>query len=161
VYDVFAPKWHPRFTKKGARNDFLVRGAPSRARPARPASRAGWPGRPGLASPAARSRLAGRCAAPRGGGEKREEQRREAARRPNPAPPLLSPQVGYLVYDISYILHIDRLGRPASKPGWLGWPASKPASQSASRPGQPSQAKPAGTNYFCIILSPNTTKLGI
>ena len=52
VYDVFAPKWHPRITKKGARNDFLVRGAPSRARPARPAGRAGWPSPAGPGWPA-------------------------------------------------------------------------------------------------------------
>ena len=52
VYDVFAPKWHPRIIKKGARNDFLVRGAPSRARPARPAGRAGWPSPAGPGWPA-------------------------------------------------------------------------------------------------------------
>ena len=63
----------------------------------RPAERAGraWPARAG--QPGRPVPPAGRWAALRGEGEKREGQRRGAAHRPNPAPPLLSPQVGYLV----------------------------------------------------------------
>ena len=62
----------------------------------RPAERAGraWPARAG--QPGRPVPPASRWAALQGGG-KREGQRRGAAHRPNPAPPLLSPQVGYFV----------------------------------------------------------------
>ena len=85
--------------RKGARNHFFGPGR-STSSPAgsvgRPSGLA-EPGRPGLASLAAWPRLAGRWAALREGKEARAQEG-EVRTGQEGAPPLLSPQVGYLVY---------------------------------------------------------------
>ena len=76
MYDVFAPKWHPRFTKKELGITFFGPGR-STSSPAgsvgRPSGLA-EPGRPGLAGLAAWPRLAGRWAALREGKEARAQE---------------------------------------------------------------------------------------
>ena len=88
VSDVFTPKRHPNSSIWSPMIPFWIpkwsqtSSATSTGRPSGLAE----PGRPGLASPAARSRLPAVGCSAKGGRGKREGQRRGAARRRSPPP---------------------------------------------------------------------------
>ena len=98
VYDVFASKWHHKFMIWCPTIPFWTPkwSQTSSARSAGRPSGLAEPGWPGLASPAARSRLPAGGLLCRGGGEEGRAKEGGSAQE-NPAPPLLSPQVGYFV----------------------------------------------------------------